>query len=181
MRKKAQCTNTSIKAEFTHHFFNCDNFRQKDAAMLIYSIDNSRLTDDMKHYGYGHIAFDESDDQHRYPEITYKDKNGNPLQFSTKNGNCIVFSLPQTKKNEDYDTLFLYHTNSAAPGQRQGMWYGWLAYDSRTKQTSHRFFVDHDLHDLMIELNRFFIRLKKVKHYEELLKESRKNSRDHAE
>ena len=50
---------TSIKTEFTHCYFNCDTFKQKETTILLNSISGSRLNNDMKLSGYGMISFDE--------------------------------------------------------------------------------------------------------------------------
>ncbi len=163
-----------INTEFTHFYFNCDNFKQKDTTILLNTIAGGRLMNDMKFSGYGLITFDEENDlPHRYPEIRFLNDDGTPMQWNRKGTNCIVFDLPQTDKNDVYDKLFLYHTNSK---NGQGVWYGWVAYNTKTKVKSHRFFVDHDTQDLMVALNRFFYRINTVKRNEIHLEESRKNS-----
>lgn len=165
---------TSIKTEFTHCYFNCDTFKQKETTILLNSISGSRLNNDMKLSGYGMISFDEENDKpHRYPEIKFANDDGTPIQWNRKGINCIVFDLICTDKNHVYDKLFLYHTNSK---NGQGVWYGWIAYNMKTREKTHRFFVDHDTQDLLVSLNRFLYHINTVKRNKIHLDESRKNS-----
>ena len=169
--------NCKVNTSFVYCYFNCDTFKQKDASLLLYMISNSRLIDDMKFYGYGIIKFDEElDKPHRYPEICFGNEDGTPIEWNRRGINCIVFDLPVTSKNTEWDKLFLYHTNSHTG---QGQWYGWVAYNSKQKRSSHRFFIDHDNMDLMNALNRFFYHIKISKKNREILRDSRINSHNY--
>lgn len=160
-----------INVEFTHCYFNCNNFKQKDVEMLLYVISQSRLIHDMKFGGYAVISFDEENDKpHRYPEIKFADDNGNDLQFNRKGTNCLMFDLYKTDKNPTYDKLFLYHTTAK---NGQGVWYGWIIYNTKTKKYSHRFFIEHDTQELLLALNRCFCNINTVNKFQELLDKDR--------
>ena len=167
-------TNGVLQAQFVHCFFNCDAFKQKDIAYLNNVIAGTRLGEYLAFAGYGNIAFDEDDTQHRYPVISTTDENGNPLEWSRKTTNCLIYDFHKVGKNDMYDKLFLYHTCSH---NGAGVWYGWVLLDKKTGKMTHRFFVGHDSMDLMQALNRMIHRLPIVKRNEELLIESRKKGR----
>lgn len=163
---------TKIDVEFFQYHFNCDTFRKRDIAIILNTITGCRLNDDMKFAGYGIITFDEENDTaHRFPRIRFANDDGTQIKETARGINCLVFDLPVTYKNNTFDKLYLYHTIGT---NKKGTWYGWVAYNTETEKTSHRFFVDHDLNDLMIELNRFFSRINQHNHYDELLKQKRK-------
>lgn len=165
--------NYKANVEFIHCYFNCDNFKPKETALLLNAINGSRLVSDMRFEGYGMISFDEdSDSAHRYPEIIYANENGTPIE-SRRCPNCLVFNLISTVKNTEYDKLFLYHTNGK---NGKGVWYGWVAYNTETGKYSHRFFVDHDTQDLLMAFNRFLNNINKVEHFRQHLAERRKNT-----
>lgn len=166
-----------VKLEFVHCYHNCDPFKQKEATMLIDAIQRSRLADDMWFRGYGNIVFDESDESHRYPVIAYTDDNGEYMGWSRKNANCLVYELPKTgnnnngKKDPLYDRLFLYHTNSRSG---QGQWYGYIAYNTETREQYHKFFIDHEGTDILTGLNRFFYSIPIMNRNRRLLEKARR-------
>ena len=162
-----------LQAKFTHCYFNCDPFKQKEIAHLNALISGSRLINYLTFDGYASITFDEDDAPHRYPLISTLDDNGEKLDWSRKTTNCLVFNFIKTGKNDMYDKIFLYHTCSH---NGNGVWYGWIAWDSKSHKMSHRFFVNHDPQDLMQALNRMIYHIPIVTRNERLLRESRMNS-----
>lgn len=170
-------SNSTVNTEFTHYNFNCDSFKKREAEVLLSIISGGRLNDDMKFAGYGSITFDEENDScHRYPSITTADSGGNAfmdISLGRSNANCITFDLPKTYRNSAYDKLFIYKTNGSTG---KGVWYGWVAYDSASKKHSHRFFIEYDIQELVLALNRFFSQMKQNEHYNEMLREGRKTA-----
>lgn len=157
----------TLNVEFTHCYFDCNNFKQKDIDTLLYVISQSRLIHDMNFAGYGVISFDEENDKpHRYPNIRFANDDGSKIQFNRKGTNCLMFDLYKTDNNPTYDKLFLYHTNAK---NGQGIWYGWIIYDSVTKKYSHRFFIEHDIQELLLALNRCFYNINTVNKLNQLL------------
>lgn len=165
--------NGALQAKFVHCYFNCDVFKQKEIQYLTTLIHTTRLAEYMSFDGYGTISFDEEDAPHRFPLISTLDENGQKLDWSRKNTNCLVFNMKRTGKNNKYDKLFLYHTCSH---NGNGVWYGWIAWDSKNHEMSHRFFVSHDPMDLMQALNRMIYHIPIINKNKEMLTISRRNS-----
>ena len=166
--------NGQMQTEFVHCFFNCDTFKQKEIDQILRIIGATRLHDYMQFDGYGSITFSEEDRARRFPLITMLDENGEKLKWSRKETNCLVFNMTRQGKNNRYDKLFMYHTNSH---NGNGVWYGWIAWDGKNKKSSHRFFVPHDIQDLVQALNRMIYHIPVLETNERLLKKSRINSR----
>lgn len=163
---------TLFNLEFNQYHFNCDTFKKRDISIILNTIIGGRLNDDMKFAGYGVITFDEENDSvHRYPKIKIANDDGTPIKETSRGINCLVFDLPVTYKNDTFNKLYLYHTIGS---NKKGLWYGWVGYNTTTGKTSHRFFIDHDMNDLMVELNRYFFRINQHNHYDELLRQKRK-------
>lgn len=146
----------NFKTEFAHYHINCDKFKHKDVALLLNAINESRLNQDIKLNSYGIISFNVDDVAHKYPNIEFDDCGGESSWNKNKT-NCIVFDLPQTEKNNIYNKLFLYHSVNNKTGC-----YGWIAYNTKTKYTTQKFFIEHDIMSLMTRLNIFFYNIKRV-------------------
>jgi hypothetical protein len=145
----------NLKTEFAHYHFNCDKFKHKDVALLLNAIKESRLNQDMILNSYGIISFD--DESHKYPNIEFEDGVGESSWNKNKT-NCIVFDLSQTEKNNIYNKLFLFHT---IKDNKSGC-YGWIAYNTKTKYMTQKFFIEHDIMSLMTRLNIFFYNIKRA-------------------
>ena len=158
--------NGKIQCQFVHCYFNCDSFKQRDIAKLNSFIGSTRLNNYLQFDGYANISFDEEDKAHRYPVISMLDDNGNKYDWSRKLTNCLVYNIARVDKNDRYDKIFLYQTCSH---NGNGVWYGWLAWDSKNKKVSHRFFIDHDYQDLLQALNRMIYHIPVLKTNERLL------------
>ena len=144
----------TLTAKLTHYYFNCDNFKQKDAAILVHLISNSRLNFEMSWAGYGNISFDEADTAHQYANISFDEENAKV--YNRKTANCLVFNLKNSENNPGYyNKLFMYHTMKS--NNSAGKWYGYVLYNSITKKTLHQFFIDHEYTDLTKNLNTIFM------------------------
>ena len=82
--------------EFWRWNFNCDNFKQRPAQILINTIIGGRLVNDMEFESYGHIEFAPEDKSNRYPTVSYLD------DFTRSKTNCLIFNLKETDKNKNY-------------------------------------------------------------------------------
>jgi len=167
---KSNFSNNVLKTEFVHCYFNCDPFKQKDIAHINMLINTTRLHDYMGFNCYANISFDESDRGNRFPIISMVDENGEQYQWSRKTTNCLVYDMKRHDKNDRYDKLFLYQT-CASNGS--GIWYGWIAWDSKTNRTSHRFFVIHEYQDLMQALNRMIYNIPELNKHEKLFEQAK--------
>ena len=163
--------NNIFNTEFTHCYFTCNTFKQKEANTLQWLICGKQLSNDIRFNGYGIISFDETNDAcHRYPEIKIANDDGTPIVFNSRTTNCLVFDLPNTEKNPKYDKLFLYHTTAK---NGQGVWYGWVAYNTVTQERLHKVFIDHDIQDLLLSLSVFFNNINRYEFLKNHLKQSR--------
>lgn len=142
----------TYKFEFQQYNFSCDNFKQKQALIIINTIAGSRLNNDMIFSGYGHIEFEETDTKNRYPIVSYIDV------YNRNKANCLIYDLKNTKKNQGYyDKCFIYHTIGSKEGN-----YGYVLYNSKTGDLSHKYFIDHEYDTLCIKLTESFNLLYKL-------------------
>ena len=114
---------TKYNFEFWRWNFPCDNFKKRQALIIINTIGGSRLCMDMAFESYGHIAFSPEDTCNRYPEITYLE------DFNRVKANCLIYNLKNTAKNQGkYDKCFIYHSAGTNGGN-----YGYVFYNTDTK------------------------------------------------
>lgn len=132
----------NVKLEFTHHYFNCDNWKRKDVAIINNIISKGRLQETLKFLSYGTITFDQEDTKHQFPIF-------NSIE-SDKRSNALIYEIKQS--NKPYDRIIIYQTVT-----RTGGFYGFMTYNTETKKYFHKFFIQRDMYDLMITLNRFFV------------------------
>jgi len=150
----------TYKFEFQRWNFPCDNFKQKQALIIINTIAGGRLSNDMTFSGYGHIEFEETDTKNRYPIVSYLDA------YNRNKTNCLIYDLKDTHKNQGYyDKCFIYHT----VGRQEGN-YGYVLYNSETGNLLHKYFIEHEYDTLCIKLTESFnllYKLPKIKYYNE--------------
>lgn len=133
----------NLKLEFTHFYFNCDNWKRKEVSIINNIISKGRLVETMKFSNYATITFDEEDHKHQFPIFNGIDPNDN------KRANGLVYNLNGIGT---YDKLIMYQTVT-----RSGGFYGFMTYDTRTSKYFHKFFITRDMYDLFIALNKFII------------------------
>ena len=137
---------TKYNFEFWRWNFPCDNFKKKQAQLIINMIGGSRLCGDMSFESYGHIEFAPEDKSNRYPEISYLE------DFNRLKTNCLIYNLKNTAKNQGkYDKCFIYHTAGINEGN-----YGYVFYNTETGKMMHKYFIDHEFDTLCIKLNESF-------------------------
>lgn len=138
--------NKNYRFEFWRWNFDCDNFKKKNAAIIINMIKGSRLNFDMVFESYGHIEFDEEDTSHRYPNIIHLD------DFNRTKTNCLIYNLNDTYKNPSkYNKCFIYHTAGPQEGN-----YGYVFYNTETGEMMHKYFISHEFDYLCVKLNESF-------------------------
>jgi len=136
----------TYKFEFKRWNFPCDNFKQKQALIIINTIAGGRLNNDMTFDGYGHIEFDENDTKNRYPIINHLDG------YNRNKTNCLIYDLKDTQKNQGYyDKCFIYHS----AGRQEGN-YGFVLYNTETGDVSHKYFIEHEYDTLCVKLTESF-------------------------
>lgn len=142
--------------EFWRWNFDCDNFKKKQATLIINMIKGSRLQSDMVFDSYGHIAFDNEDVCHKRPNISYLD------DFNKSKTNCLIYNLNETVKNQGkYDKCFIYHSAGPTDGN-----YGYVFYNTETGEMMHKYFIDHEFDALCVKLNESFNSLFKAPIYD---------------
>ena len=135
--------------EFELYYLRINNIKQKYYNIISNIIRGSRLNEYMLLECPGHMYFEEDDNIHRYPKIETLE------QFNRNKVNCMVYSLPFNEKNDElYDKLFIYYSDNA-----KTFYYGFIAYNTKTKQSSNRYLITGDYNDLTKALNEFFNRL----------------------
>lgn len=132
----------NVKLEFTHHYFTCDNWKRKDVAIINNIISKGRLCETMKFLNYGTITFDENDEQHRFPIF-------NSIEDG-KRANALIYKVNSASK--PYDRVIIYQTVT-----KTGGFYGFMTYNTETGKYFHKFFIQRDMYDLMLALNRYFV------------------------
>ena len=143
-----------MKIELIHYYQAIDPWKQKDVSYINTLIGSTRLISDMNFAGYGEIKFNEEDTKHAYAIIEMLE---DPYTFNKKKTTCLVYDLKETKNNpKKYDKLFLYQTLGSSGN---GLWYSWIAYNTKTKKSTQKTFVSYDSQDLMQALNKFFIHI----------------------
>lgn len=127
---------------------NCDNFKQRQISIITTLIAGGRLWGDMKFKSYANIKFDETTDpNHLKPHITLQE------DFNRIKTNCLVYDLLKTKINPGkYDKCFIYQTN----GIKTNGFYGFIFYNSETGQYRHKYYINRNDGDLLIELAKIF-------------------------
>lgn len=156
--------------EFWRWNFNCDNFKQRPAQILINTIIGGRLVNDMEFESYGHIEFAPEDKSNRYPTVSYLD------DFTRSKTNCLIFNLKETDKNKNYyNKCFIYHSTSAQDGN-----YGYVFYNSETNEMIHKYFIVHEDDELCKKFTESFYMLTKrpiMEKYHKWLKEKKETKK----
>lgn len=131
--------------KFWRWYFRCDNFNVKQSSIILCAISQGRLNDFMKFSSYGNITFNDGD---KHNELFVEELES----FSRNKTNCLIFNLPYNEKNDGrFNKLFLYQSNGT-----QHSFYGYLFYNTETKEILHKYCVDHEYDELCIALTKSF-------------------------
>lgn len=112
--------------EFSVYYINTDNFKQKNAEILISTFANSRIHEHLSFAGYANIEFSDDDRKHRYPHITELEK------FARSKTNCLVFNMHKSGHNDKFDKCFIYRSNN-----HREPTYGYVFYNTETGEMNH--------------------------------------------
>ena len=141
--------------EFDFYYLPINNFKEKAFNLTVSHLQKSRFGNKMKYKCPANISFEDGDKKHQYPKVTEFDS------FKRKYTNCIVFDLVFDKDNQGYyDKLFLYFNDGKQPS------YGYVLYNTETKQRLHRFLIFGDINDVFYALNNTFNTLHAKKMYD---------------
>lgn len=133
--------------EFNMFYLNADNFKEKNARILVATIANARLNDFMKFSCFAHIDFDESDKKHQFPHVTEFEK------YNRTKTNCIVYDLTDNANNQRYyDKCFIYRTNSPHFST-----YGFVFYNSETGKCNHIYNIEEEYDVICVKLMQSFL------------------------
>ena len=156
------------KLEFTHCFFTCDPFKFSEVERMNKFMSICKIGEEVHFEGFGNISFDESDTQNRYPTITWDEEY--LKEYSRKHCNCLVYNLDESYRNDgEWDKLFIYQTKRT----NNVVWYGYVAYNTKTGKHSHRFFIEPEYDELFVNISNFLNSIKKYRRYVERAAERR--------
>lgn len=127
------------------HYIEFDNFKQKQVAIFRHVLEASRLMFDMKFHSYATITLDPEDTHHLHPHIEETEA------FNRLKTNCLVYDMPITDANKGYfDKCFIYQS----VGSKGNGFYGYLLYNSETKQLDHVFYIEREEGAICRRLNK---------------------------
>lgn len=142
------------KLEFDFYYLLCSNFKEKTFNLIISYLSGSRFINKMKYHCPANISFSQDDHKHQYPIITEFDT------YKRKHINCIEFDLIFDNDNQGYyDKLFLYWSDGKMPS------YGYILYNTETKERIHKYLIFGDINDVFYSLNCTFNNLHQKKLY----------------
>ena len=117
---------------FELYYLDLVPFQEKELYSVKEVIAQSRLSEYMNFTSLANLYFSEDDTKHKYPHIELHEV------FSRKKINAVIYDLRYTIKNNGiYDKLIIYKSW----GQKNS-YYGYLLYNSKTYDCSHRFLLD---------------------------------------
>lgn len=131
------------KLKFDFWKIDCDVLKEKEMNKIIWILGQSRHGRDISFKSYGELLFIGSDTNHLKPVVTSMDN------YHRRRSNVMIMDIHMTKGTTYYDKLFLYHSNNTKIGN-----YGYVLYNSKTKQCKHQYFIYDDLNDLIQHINK---------------------------
>lgn len=152
------------KFEFSRWHFNYDNFKQKNLTILRNTIEQSRLSDELRFYSYANLSFDEEDNLLKYPIVSILD------EYNRNKTNCIVYDILNKDLENIFNKLFIIQYIGKIESH-----YGLIFYNDITNKFFHNFCINYDLSDLCININKSFATFKFNENIKEYNKENNKN------
>lgn len=152
------------KFEFSRWHFNYDNFKQKNITILRNTIEQSRLANEIKFDNYANLSFDEEDSILKYPIVSILE------EYNRNKTNCIVYNILNKDLEGIFNKLFIIQYIGKIESH-----YGLVFYNDITHKFFHKFFINYDLSDLCIHINKSFTTLKFNEKVNEYNKEHNKN------
>lgn len=133
--------------KFSVERIECDNFKQKQVAILRNVIETGRLVLDMKFSTFAIITFKDEDEKHIYPHIE------EIPDYNRLRTNCMIYDLFETDANKGfYDKVIIYQTN----GAKGNGWFGYFLYNSQTNTYVHKYYIDRTEDELCRQLHKSF-------------------------
>lgn len=127
------------KLNFEFWNINVDNLKEKEINKITWILSQSLQSKNISLYKYGELKFNDDDIHHYHPIVDEQEV------FNRRKTNCAIYNMNLSI----YDKLFLYHTNGKKVSN-----YGYVLYNSKTKNTKHRYFISDDLNDIIMHINR---------------------------
>lgn len=139
----------SIKFDFWK--INVDVLKEKEASKLLWILSQTRHVKDISLHGYGCLTFDEEKDpDHLSPSVEMMDG------FNRRKTNVIVMDIHMERGTTFFDKMFIYHSNNKRIGN-----YGYVLYNTVTKEHRHQYFIYDDLNDIIQHINKALNRMQR--------------------
>lgn len=123
-------------------------FKESEVNNIINLICPSRVGKYVKFKCYGNASFNEEDSKHEFVTIKELDN------FERKNSNVIVFEVIDENCKNVFTELFLYHNITTSQSS-----YGFISYNNKTGNVSHKIQIGYDIYDLMIAFNKSLLHM----------------------
>ena len=145
--------------ELPMYYYSFDNFKQKQADMILALINGCAINKLLTFNGYGICTFEEDDVKKQFPKIEMQEK------FNRMKTNCIVFNLPFNSKNDGlYTKCFIFTCNG-----KEGF-YNYVFYNEKTKEVLYKYCIEQLYDNLCKHLKmtfNSFVTDRKLKFYKE--------------
>lgn len=141
------------KYNFNFDFWkiNVDVLKEKEVNKILWILSQSRHTQDISLNGYGTMTFDEEKDpDHLHPSIEMMDA------FNRRRSNVMVMDIHMKNGTTYFDKMFIYHSNNKRIGN-----YGFVLYNTVTKDQRHQYFIYDDLNDIIQHINKTLNRMQR--------------------
>lgn len=117
------------------------NLKEKELNRLVHIINNSRHVADVSFAGTGTLSFEDEDHYHVIV---------NPLEtFNRVKSNVAIFNIHPESGYDLFDKMFVYYSK----GKRVNNW-GIVMFNTKTKEQRHLYFINDDLFDIVMHINR---------------------------
>lgn len=130
---------------------NCDVLKEKEVSRLLWILSQSRHVKDISLDGYGELSFDEEKDPNHLSPIVEMMSG-----FNRRKSNVIVMDIHIEKGTTFFDKMFIYHSNNKRVGN-----YGFVLYNTKTKDHRHQYFIYDDLNDIIQHINKALNRMQR--------------------
>lgn len=126
-------------------FFNWDKFKERNCQILINMIHGTRLGASVRFNKYCICEFDENDSQLKWPHIIETEK------FNRLKTNCLEFNMEPTECCP-YNKVFIYHTICSTRGIKPTGFFGYILYNTETKDYTQVANIGYDFESLVKKL-----------------------------
>lgn len=131
------------------------NFKEKQSNILMNSISNGRLGQEIKFNSFANISFEAEDKQLRYP--TFKPLDG----FARSKTNCLVYDVLETEKNPGmWDKCYIFMQGG------HDVSYSFIMYNTKTGRMVHKFMIPLEYDSIVIAIQGVLDSIPRVLHIE---------------